>query len=180
VKSILVSTTPIIGIAVWPDGCRAIASYGGASHRLWDLKTGKDLGRFEGVIEKVAFSPDGRYLLTGAGDKKVRLCDAETGKEIRQLIGHTNAICSVAFSPDSRRALTAGGDGTIRLWDVATGKELHRFEKFQGWLAKPRNGNVSSVFAAFSPDGRHAFSGGTDGVGRLWRLPDPPAAKEKP
>ncbi len=106
------------------------------------------------------------------------LWDAETGKEIRQLIGHTRNLSSIAFAPDGHRALSGGVDGTIRLWDVATGKELHCFEKFQGWFALP-DGKISCVYAVFSPDGRYAFSGGIDGIGRLWRLPDPPA-KDKP
>jgi WD40 repeat protein len=180
-------TGRIWSVAVSPDGGRAITGSGShtdRSRRLWDLKTGKELRRFEapeGNILPVAFSPSGRNILTGGSDGKVRLWDAESGKEIRQFIGHSSLVVSVAFSPDGQRALSGGGfdpqhkdkvDGTIRLWEVATGKEVHRFEKF---LPSP-----GSVFAAFSPDGHYAFSGGGDGIGRLWRLPDPPPAKENP
>jgi hypothetical protein len=61
---------------------------------------------------------------------------------------------------------------------VATGKELHRFENIGA--ASYIGPNKGLVFAALSPDGHYAFSGGSDGIGRLWRLPDPPAAKDKP
>ena len=98
------------------------------------------------------------------------LWDAETGKEIRQLIGHTRNLSSIAFAPDGHRALSGGVDGTIRLWDVATGKELHCFEKFQGWFALP-DGNISASTRSFRPDGRYAFSGGIDGIGRLCAYP---------
>jgi hypothetical protein len=33
---------------------------------------------------------------------------------------------------------------------------------------------------AVSPDGRYALSGCPDGIMRLWRLPDPPPAKDNP
>jgi WD40 repeat protein len=171
----------ISGIAVSPDGGRAVSGAHNSLVHLWDLQTGKELRRFEATDSAVAFGPDGRHVRSGGNDTKVRLWDAETGKEIRQLLGNTRNLDSLAFSPDGQRALSGGTDGTIRLWDLATGKELHRFEKFQApgigpGIVEP----ISCVYAAFSPDGHYAFSGGMDGICRLWRLPDLPAAKDKP
>ncbi len=165
---------PITGIAVSPDGGRAVSGAHLSLVHLWDLQAGKELRRFEATGSAVAFGPDGRYVLSGGKDTKVLLWDTETGKEIRQLLGNTRNLDSVTFSPDGQRALSGGTDGTIRLWDLATGKELHRFEKFQApgivpGILEP----ISCVRAAFSPDGHYAFSGGMDGICRLWRLPDP-------
>jgi WD40 repeat protein len=118
----------------------------------------------------VALSPDGKQALSGGLDKTLRLWDVETGKELRQFEGHSGNVHGVAFSPDGRFALS-GDDHNVRLWEVATGKELHRFDGLQGW--------VYSV--VFSSDGRYALSASPgDRTVRLWRLPDPPPAKENP
>jgi len=167
----------VVSIAFSIDGSPIASGSWDHTIRVWEVETGKEMKRLEGL--HVAYSPNGRFLLSGDPGARLRLWDAETGKEIRQFIGHTHGLCSVAFSPDGHRALSGGIDGTIRLWEVATGKELHRFEEFQGWLSVDGR-NISCVHAVFSPDGRYAFSGGIDGVGRLWRLPDPPAPKDKP
>jgi WD40 repeat protein len=161
----------VLSLAFSPDGRYAASGSGDGTVRVWDVETGKEVKRLEG--NHVAYSPNGRFLLSGGPGVSIRLWDAKTGKEIRQFIGHTEGICIVAFSPDGHRALSGGVDGTIRLWEIATGKELHRFEKFQQWV-EVDGSKISPVYAAFSPDGRYAFSGGTDGIGRLWRLPDPP------
>jgi eukaryotic-like serine/threonine-protein kinase len=165
-------------VAFSPDGRQAASGSVDQTIRVWDVETGKEMKRLEGNL--VAYSPNGRSLLSGGLRGSLRLWDAETGKEIRQFIGHTDDMSSVAFSPDGHRALSGGVDGTIRLWEVSTGKELHRFENFQKWQLVPDGRKISSVYAVFSPDGRYAFSGGLDGIGRLWRLPDPPAAMDKP
>ena len=65
-------------------------------------------------------------MLSGGADKTVRLWDADTGKELRQMTGHTGAVCSVAFGPEGQ-ALSGGYDGTMRLWDLKTGKQAGVF-----------------------------------------------------
>src|SRR5439155_3155710 len=115
------------------------------SMRLWDLKTGQELRRFDGHTDRVAsvaLSRDDRFALSGGGeqDPTVRLWDVETGRELHRFTGHSGVVLSVAFSPDERRALSGGGEG-IRLWDLEERKELHRFES-----------GCWSV--AFAPDGR--------------------------
>ena len=112
--------------------------------RLWDVKTGKELRRFEGhssSVNSVAFSSDGSRILTGSRDKTARLWDVKTGKELRRFEGHTSSVSSVAYSPNGQKVLTGSEDKTARLWDVETGKELRRFE------GHSREGEPSTVYS---------------------------------
>ena len=89
---------------------------------MWDLKTGKELRRFEGhpsFVYHAAFSPDGRRALSGGEDGTVRLWDLQTGKELHRYIGHTGYVMVVSFTAGGRRVLSASCDRTVRLWAVA-------------------------------------------------------------
>jgi WD40 repeat protein len=124
----------------------------------------------------VAWAPDGRRVLSCGLDATVRLWDVETGKEVRRFEGHKGPVHAVAISADGKRALSGGGlekprtqvlsywtdyeDTAVRVWDVQTGEEVGRF-----------GGHPCTVLAvAFSPDGRHAISGGKDRSARIWEV----------
>ena len=154
-------TRTVWGVALSPDGRRALSGSTDETLRLWDVATGAELRRLPGGSDGVlgvAFAPDGRRALAGGKDNVVRLWDVTTGQELRRLTGHKEDVRAVAFSPDGRRALSAGDDRTVRLWDLETGKELARLL-----------GHTQEVVCvAFSPDGRRALSGGRDNSVRLW------------
>lgn len=65
-----------VGLAFSNDG-RALASGSSdQSVRLWDVNTGKEIGRFkghQGRTQTVAFAPDGRRLASGATDTTILL-----------------------------------------------------------------------------------------------------------
>jgi WD40 repeat protein len=180
----------VVSLAVSPDGGHAASGSLDKTVRVWELESGKEVKRLEGPTRFgnnfVAYSPDGRFLLSGWPDGSVRLWEVKTGKEVRSFAGHPSpdaGVGGVAFSPDGRRAVSGGGgDKTLRLWDVETGKQLACFA-----------GHDDAIWGvAFSPDGRYALSGsggrcrgeqwtaGCDWTLRLWRLPEQPAAKDKP
>ncbi len=130
-------------------------------------------------IHPVAFSPDGKIILTGAcvdtsnspGDCAIQLWDPATGKELRRLTGHRAGIKCAAFSRDGKRVVAGGywPDPSVTVWDAETGQVLNRFKHSAGAPAI-----VYGV--AFSKDGRHVFSCGTeDGPKRgsslrMWNL----------
>ena len=106
-----------------PDGQTLVSAAGSGDKfiRLWDVKTGKELRRFEGhedVVRSVAFSPDGRRALSAGDDNTLRLWAVASGKELYRYEGHAAAVMGVVFFPDGRRAATASRDGTVRLWAV--------------------------------------------------------------
>ncbi len=154
----------VLGVALSPDGRRALTCGQSPAVRLWDVETGRGIRRLDahtGAVNAVAFSPDGNHAVSaGIGDALVRMWDLVGWREIRRLEGHTAGVYCVAWSPDGRFVLSGSEDRTVRLWDAATGREIR---KLAGMTR-----NVESV--AFSPDGRLALAGGQDGVGRLWEV----------
>jgi WD40 repeat protein/tetratricopeptide (TPR) repeat protein len=163
------------GMALSPDGRRALSCGDDRAVRLWEVATGRELWRWDHQVagpgrwdrlRRVACSPDGSRVLVAAYDHTVRLLDAATGKELRRFEGHKAYVHSASFSSDGRLALSASGtwvstaeqDNTVRLWDAATGKELRRFE-----------GHTDTVHTAvFSPDDRFVLSAMGDRTLRLW------------
>jgi GTPase SAR1 family protein len=156
-------TELVLGVAVLPDGQRALSSSLDKTICLWDLKTGAELQRFSGHTEgvrPVAALPDGRRALSGSFDATLRLWDLESGKELHRFEGHTKDVFALAVTPDGRRAISGSEDGTLRLWDIESGAELRRYE-----------GHTDAIQAiAVLPDGRQALSGSSDGTMRLWDL----------
>jgi tetratricopeptide (TPR) repeat protein len=154
---------PVLGVAVWPDGRRALSASFDGSIRLWDLARGAELrwyDRFPGKGLGVALSPDGRRALIATNDHVAQLWDVETGRALRDLRGPAQGVTKACFLPDGRRALCGGSDGVLRLWDLEIGKEVRTFLGHRGSIQD----------LAVSPDGRRALSGGNDGLLRLWDL----------
>ncbi len=157
----------VSALAVSPDGKTILYGSWGASLRLRDMATGKDIRSFEGHTDEVwcvAFSPDGKSALSGSWDKTLKLWDVTTGREIRSFTGHSGMVWAAAFSPDGKRAVSGSvgismwSEGEIKLWNTATGAELVAF--------KSKSRNINSL--RFSPDGRYVISGSDLEPPKLW------------
>jgi WD40 repeat protein len=158
-------------VAFTPDRKALLTAAQDNSLRLWDLKTGKEIRRFEkapaagavafnpgyGNGSGVALSPDGKTLATIIRFDRVQLWDVTTGKELREIAVPPGNVNSLVFSPDSKTLAGRGYQPTTRLWEVATGKELRQFTAAAN---NPGGGGVVFVGGAggpnlaFSPDGK--------------------------
>lgn len=146
----------ITGLAVFPDGKRAITSATDHTTRIWELATGKELARVAGNLEVtcLALGEDGKQLLIGGADHCVRFWDLQTGKELLCLKGHAGPVSFVALSPDGKRAMAAANDagntrGVLLAWDLTTGKLLQRHETDPGTFAVDVAWCVDGHWAAF-------------------------------
>jgi WD40 repeat protein len=112
----------------------------GMAH-VWDARTGKFLGKFNGAVGpdvpprpplpalnlapfhrmKLLFSPDGRRVAAVWLSRTVQIWDPDAGRLLCSLDDHSSQVLSLAFSPDSRLLATASTDKTVKLWDVETG-----------------------------------------------------------
>jgi WD40 repeat protein len=132
---------------------------------LWDLESGKEVGRLsghDGWIEVLAFSPDGKTLIAAGQDKVVHLWDVATGKEQATLWGPGEIISALAISPAGRLLASGDWNGHIKLWDLATGKERTSFKAYRTM------GRVTVLVC--SHDGKTLVSGSGDGSAKLWDL----------
>jgi WD40 repeat protein/serine/threonine protein kinase len=145
--------------------------------RLWDARTGRQLGgplvHEYPIATSLAFSPDGRRLAVVTRDDRIHVWDVAGRRRLHVLSGPTGVSvghCRVAFSPDG--TLLAGGacDGRVRLWDATTGEPA-------GVLQAPEP-HIYDL--AFSPDGRQLATAGAHGPVRLWDVATRRSAGELP
>ncbi|KAG1755954.1 quinon protein alcohol dehydrogenase-like superfamily [Suillus lakei] len=131
-----------------PGGQRIMTCSEDGSLRVWDLKSGKQIGEDlrdgKSRVRMIALSPDGKKVVSGSRDGVVRLWDIETGKVVEKWTGHTKEVWSVCWSRDGRRVLSGSLDGTARQWDA----EKHG----DSILAPIKTGHGEVRVAVYSPD----------------------------
>ncbi|OJD19429.1 hypothetical protein AJ78_00603 [Emergomyces pasteurianus Ep9510] len=94
--------------------------------RLWNMRTGKPLGRLtaDSVVNALAFSPDGINLAASYAARFIIIWDWKTKSKLHVLNGHLNNISYLTFSPNSKMLVSGSWDASIRLWDCKTGEPL--------------------------------------------------------
>src|SRR5882757_4944640 len=115
-------TELVNGVIHLPGGQRIMTCSSDGSLRIWNLKSGEQIGSDlrdgESGVKAIALSPDGKQVASGNDDGAVKLWDIDTGKVITKWTGHTSHIKSVRWNRDGRRVLSGSNDGSARVWDV--------------------------------------------------------------
>src|SRR6516162_3661401 len=92
-------TRAVMGVAITPDGTRAVSASDDQTLRVWDLATGKSLASLAGhtnMVLGVAVTPDGTRAVSASYDTTLRVWDLATGKSLASLEGHTSWVGNVA------------------------------------------------------------------------------------
>ena len=156
-------SSSVSGVAITPDGRRAVSASEDNTLRVWDLESGQSVRTLKGhsrSVYGVAMTPDGRRAVSASQDNTLRVWDLESGQSVRTLEGHTDFVSGVAITPDGRRAVSASKDDTLRVWDLESGQSVRTLEGHTNW--------VTGV--AITPDGRRAVSASQDNTLRVWDL----------
>jgi WD40 repeat protein len=136
-----------------PGGQRIMTCSWDGSLRVWNVKSGKQIGEDwrdgHSQVWSIALSPDGKKMVSGSLDGAVRLWDIDTCKVVKKWTGHTKAVWSVCWSRDGRRVLSGSFDGTARQWGV-------------GSLASIETGHEQMWAVVYSPDTTLIATGGSD------------------
>ena len=151
-------------LVISPDGRTVLVGGIGPDLRLWDIERWQEVQTLLGarqaeliMVESAAISPEGLLALSGSSDGSLRLWNLEGQAEFRRFETDGTALSSVAVSPDGGHLLTGDLTDQTVLWDVERGEVLRRFE---GHAVA-----VSPNAVAFSPDGKYALVGSSDGFG---------------
>ncbi|KIK32064.1 hypothetical protein CY34DRAFT_195003 [Suillus luteus UH-Slu-Lm8-n1] len=158
-------TESVYGAIHLPGGQRIITCSSDGSLRVWNSKTGKQIGEDwrdgDSAVWSIALSPDGKKVVSGSGNGAVRLWDIDTCKVIKKWTGHTQGVESVCWSRDGQRVLSGSWDGSARQWDVENGETMP--EPIETILASIETGHEYVYAVVYSPDTTLIATGGQDG-----------------
>ncbi|HVK19132.1 MAG TPA: WD40 repeat domain-containing protein [Fimbriiglobus sp.] len=161
----------VAGVALSPDGSRAVTCGGDGLVRVWNLpESGPPTasGKFEtptrngpdaAPVTAVAWSADGRLIASAGADGVTRVWDVQAGNEVRGFRGHTEWVTSVGFLPDGKGVVSAGVDKAVRLFELASRE-----------MASPPGHTQPVRGVAISRDGKFAATGSLDKTVRVWDL----------
>ncbi len=168
----------ITSVAFSKDGSRLASVDIDGGVRLWDSRTGQDLGKFflelETQVVKLSFSEDDQELMATCDDRSQQVIDLQTGRVQGPLMPMIDPFAmmlhhqgysqfgyggvALAISPDGKTL--AVGSGTVLLWDIQT-------QKLLGVLENP--GNDYLVEIRFDPTG-HILVGNTGPKVLVWNV----------
>lgn len=144
-----------------PDGRRGATCSDDKTLRLWDLATGRQLGRIEATsaVNCARFFRTGERLLIGLASGAVGVYDV-TGKLLQSVGKHADEVVGLEFLPGEVEAITVSRDRTLKRWHLADARLVR---SCAGHTEMIRN-------VALTADGTRAATASFDGKVCVWNL----------
>ena len=105
------------GVAITPDGRRAVSASWDHTLRVWNLESGQTVRLLEGHtywVTGVAITPDGRRAVSTSRDKTLRVWDIQSGQELASFIADASST-ACAVSSDSRTIVAGDAAGNVHI-----------------------------------------------------------------
>jgi WD40 repeat protein len=151
----------VYGIAV-SGKKNIVASSGGRSIHLWNLKTGdsiKVLPTPESGAYAVQFSPDEKQMIAGLSNGKINIYNTADW-QVEDTLQSGKSLYYLEVHPSGKYLISSGAGGAVHLWNMQTKKLLHELK-----------GHHKEVFAvAFHPVKPLAITGSYDRNVKFWNL----------
>ena len=146
------------GAAFTPDGGALVTAGYDATLRIWPIGNGgaATVLTLPTPLNAVAVAPDGEIVVGGADGRLFFLSPA--GERLAELEAGSSPIIALAVSPDGKRLAAAGIRGAVAVIDRPS-RALVRT------LVGP---GLPVWSAAFAPDSKTLFTGGSDRMIRRW------------
>jgi WD40 repeat protein len=153
--------TPLLALAMLPDGTAAVLTGQDGSLRVWDVAEGQArsiMRQGQSFLTAVAVHPAGRRAVAGTYDGQLCEWDLEQQRQLCSWPGHSGGISDLCVHANGDLLFSAGTDGKLRLWDLPRHVEIDTISLAEG----------SARALALHPDHRHLLSAGSDGRVQVW------------
>ena len=117
--------------SISPNGQFAISGGGDGTVRIWNLKSGREIGLLcanREAVTVVKYSPEGDRVLTGDAFGTVRIWDPETETNFATLAQLDAQVTCAVFSSNGDEILVGYGNGIALRWNIATSALIRSYE----------------------------------------------------
>jgi len=159
--------------AIKTDLKKVAVAYRNAVVKIFDIDTGKEVGRlqsdmsYDGTsasqINKLASHPTMPLLVTAHEDKYIRLFDITTGQCTHSMLAHLDSVTALAIDPAGFSLVSGGHDCSVRFWDLLNSRAC-----VQETTSHREKANEGVLDVAFHPSLPFLASAGADGVVKLY------------
>ena len=162
----IASYQAIGSLAFSPDGTMLASGgdYADPVIRLWDVASGREIGRLEGhrsMVTGLRFLRDGRRLVSCSGDQTLRLWDLGSRTSIRAFRGHETEIRRMAVLPDEKTVVSGSLDGAVLHWNLESERGTAAADTldkgFGAWVFAEKGASIVTLNSAGQVMRRHGL-----------------------